>query len=206
MAAGQSGRLGPGAGYTLTQPDFSGGVGSSSAHLQQSGNMHGSRTGFHPSQGSVGSIPAVHNMSLNQSGPYASTSGHSHPQQHQQLQQLQQQSHRSNPILPQSIDPRLHQHNSYDDQFGTSQQHHFQDQIIPDDEADDDDQNSDRDLEDLIHNPHLNDTYAGSGSKKRKFSLTDPDGKQGDERGGGQGGTKEKKRRQVQSCSECRRR
>jgi hypothetical protein len=200
MSTGQTGRMGPGAGYTLTQPDFSGAIGSSSAHLPQLGNAHGSRAGFHPSQGSTGSIPALHNISLNQSGSYASTSGHSHPQQHQQLQQ---QSHRSNQIPPQSIDPRLRHQNSYDDQFGNSQQHHFQDQIIPEDEADDEDQNSDRDPEDLNHTLHPNDNYSGSGSKKRKFSLTDPDGKQGD---GGGGGTKEKKRRQVQSCSECRRR
>lgn len=203
MSTGQTGRMGPGAGYTLTQPDFTGGIGPPSAHIPQSGSVHGSRTGFHPSQGSAGSIPGLHNISLNQPGAYASTSGHSHPQQHQQLQQ---QSHRSNPILPQSLDPRLHQQSSYDDQFGNSQQHQYQDRIIPDDEADDEDQNSDRDFEDLNHNLQPNDNYPGSSSKKRKFSLTDPDGKQGDDRGGGGGGTKEKKRRQVQSCSECRRR
>ena len=52
--------------------------------------------------------------------------------------------------------------------------------------------------------------------KKRKYSLTDPQGsarsggngsgKGADGAGAGQGQGKEKKRRQVQSCSECRRR
>jgi hypothetical protein len=202
MSSTQNGRLG--AGYTLSQPDFSRGAGSSSSHLPQPSSGQGLQSGFIPSQGSAGSIPTLHNMALNQSGQYTSTGGHAHSQQRQQ--QLQAQSQHSNPSLPHSIDPRLHHQNSYEDQYSNTQHHHYQDQAIPEDEADDEDQNSDRDLEDQNHNPNQNDPYSGTGSKKRKFSLTDPDGKQGDDRGGGQGGTKEKKRRQVQSCSECRRR